>query len=204
MNRAKWLLLLCLAFSGAVASAEERFVLQGDLIVLNGDIVAAEETQDADTLRAMVRSNPGVTKIVLSNAFLPTMAALEVAAVIHDMGLATEVTSQCTDACIYMFVAGAPRTLAEGARIGLRRRTVPVSFLQETFEEEKLRYGWADEYGQAAYMYDRGQSDMRRALIHLLEHGVTLDFALQIFAAPREDMWWPSRDRLIEGKVIDR
>jgi hypothetical protein len=204
MNRLALLLPLYLSFSGADASAEERFVLQGALIVLNGDIVAADDTQDADALRAMVRSNPGVTKIVLSNEFLPTKAALEVAAVIRDVGLATEVTSQCTDACIYMFVAGSPRILAEGARIGLRRRTVPVSFLQETFEEDKLRHGWADEYGQAAYMYDRGQSDMRRSLEHLLGHGVGLEFAIRIFATPREDMWWPSRDALIEGGVIDQ
>ncbi len=55
---------------------------------------------------------------------------------------------------------------------------------------------------QAAMMYDRGQSDMRRALLHLVEHGVTLDFALRIFATPREDMWWADRGELVEVGVI--
>lgn len=56
--------------------------------------------------------------------------------------------------------------------------------------------------GKAAMMYDRGQSDMWRALLHLVEHGVTLDFALCIFATPREDMWWPTRGELVAGGVI--
>jgi hypothetical protein len=40
---------------------------------------------------------------------------------------------------------------------------------------------------------DRGQSNMRWALLHLVEHGVTVDFALRIFATPREDMLWPGK-----------
>ena len=43
---------------------------------------------------------------------------------------------------------------------------------------------------------------MHAALQYLTEHGVTLDFALRIFATPREDMWWPDRKSLMDGGVI--
>ncbi len=43
---------------------------------------------------------------------------------------------------------------------------------------------------------------MYTVLLHLVEHGVTLDFALRIFATPREDMWCPDRDALVEGGIL--
>jgi hypothetical protein len=103
-----------------------------------------------------------------------------------------------------MFVAGKERVMGDGVKLGLRRRVVDASYLRDAYPEQALQYGWADEFGQAAMMYDRGQSDMRWALLHLLERGVTLDFALRIFATPREDMWWPDRDALVEGGVVNR
>lgn len=49
---------------------------------------------------------------------------------------------------------------------------------------------------QAAMMCDCGPSDMRWSLLYLMDHGVSLEFALRVFATPRDDMWWPKRDEL--------
>lgn len=189
------------AFSG-MAAAGERVVLDGQAILMEGSASPDDARDDAEALRALARANPTVTKVVLSGEFLMTGAAIEAARVIEDFRLATEIRSQCTDACIYLFVSGKPRILAEGARIGLRRRMIGADVLRDGFEAGRARYGWQDEFGQAAMMYDRGQSDMRWAVLHLVERGVSLEFALRIFATPREDMWWPKRAELINSGVV--
>jgi hypothetical protein len=46
---------------------------------------------------------------------------------------------------------------------------------------------------QAAMMYDRRPSEMSTALLHMVEWGVPLGFALMVFATQRENVWWPLR-----------
>lgn len=194
--------MLMLWATAGSAFAEDRLAVIGDAIILNGDIQPSGKLQDASDLGSLIRANPAIRKVILRGRFLAGAPALDAAAVIEDMGLATVIEDQCTDACIYMFIAGKPRSMAAGAKIGLRRRTVSANQLKEWFEADKLRYGWQDEFGQAAMMYDLGQSDMRWAVLHLVDHGVLLNFALRIFSTPREDMWWPKRAELIKGGVI--
>jgi hypothetical protein len=190
--------------SAGVMHADERVNLVGSAIRFDGSVAGDDVEADANVIRELARANPDVAKIVLTGGFHMTGYALDVAHAIKELGLTTEIVGECSDACIYMFVAGKERVLGDGARLGLRRRVVDVGYLRDVYPEQALQYGWADEFGQAAMMYDRGQSDMRWALLHLVEHGVTLDFALRIFATPREDMWWPDRDALFEGGVVDR
>ena len=57
---------------------------------------------------------------------------------------------------------------------------------------------------QAVFMYDRAQNDMRDALGFLLDHGVALDFALEVFDMPRQDFWTPTREELVAGGVVGR
>lgn len=185
--------------------AGERIALEGSAIRYDGDAASNDAiSQDAKVIRELLQRNPETSKIILVGDFLMTGFALEVARVIEDFGLATEVVGECDNACIYMFASGRPRVLGDGARMGLRRRIMDASYLREVYPEDAQYYGWADEFGQAAMMYDRGQSDMRRALLHLVQHGVSLDFALKIFATPREDMWWPTREEMIAGGVIGK
>jgi hypothetical protein len=196
-------LAFALVLLGACAvHADERIAIVGSAIRYNGSVAGDGVEADANVIRELTRANPNVAKIVLTGAFHMTGYVLDVAHAVEELGLTTEIVGECTDACIYLFVAGKERVLGDGAKLGLRRRVVDVGYLRDVYPEQALQYGWADEFGQAAMMYDRGQSDMRWALLHLVEHRVTLDFALRIFATPREDMWWPDRDALVEGGVI--
>ncbi len=202
MNNLKLLAFVMACCISVPAYADLRLQVTGNTLTLNGDIEPAAALDDANALRSLIDANMSLNKIVLTGSFPKTGAAMDVANVIDDMGLATEVTGKCSEACIYMFVSGRPHVLAEGARLGLRRRTLDVEYLRESFEAGKARYGWSDEFGQAAVMYDRGQADMRWSLLHLTRHGVSLDFALRIFATPREDMWWPEHGELVSSGMI--
>lgn len=201
-------LLACafLVSSMGPLNAGDRISLEGNIIRYDGNIDdgtdQSEGGNDANLIRELLRSHPDIWKIVLTGSFVATNDGLQVACIIDDFGLDTEVEGKCSHACIYMFVSGKPKILGSGAMIGLRRRAMDANRLRETFTAGAENFGWADEFGQAAMMYDRGQSDMRWALLHLVQHGVSLDFALKIFSIPREDMWWPTREELVEGGVI--
>lgn len=202
--RTSALAVLFAVMSVGSVQADERIALVGSAIRYDGSVAGGDIEQDANVIREMARANPEVTKVILTGAFHMTGYALDVAHAIEDLGLTTEIVGECTDACVYIFVGGNKRVLGDGAKLGLRRRVVDVGYLRDVYPEQALQYGWADQFGQAAMMYDRGQSDMRWALMHLVEHGVTLDFALRIFATPREDMWWPGKAELVEGGIIEK
>ncbi len=53
-------------------------------------------------------------------------------------------------------------------------------------------------------MDDRAQTDLRDALSFLLDHRVSLDFALRVFDTPRQDVWTPTREELVAGGVIGK
>ena len=200
---ALWLLV---GTNALYASDAQRMVVDGSAIVFKGD-VAPEFGEDglADDyqhLLDLAAANPEVTKIVLTGSFPATRFAVEVARGIESLGLATEIVGECTDGCVYMFVAGKQRTLGKDGRLGLRRMTIKASQLREQFEYDQAYYGWQDEFGQAAMVYDLGQSSMYWALQYLIARRVSLDFALRIFATPREDMWWPEREEMVVGGVL--
>lgn len=207
MNRiAVGLIALCIP-SVVLADDTRMLSVQGaELHYQGAQTVAAAEAKavsDAVAIAELVRSNPAIKTLVLSGAFPLTNDAFDVARMVEDMGLATKVDGECSDACIYIFVAGAKRELPEGAKIGVHRRTISAEYLSESFEAGQAKYGWKDAHAQSAMMYDRGQSDMRWAIEWLMDHGVSLDFALRMFATTREDMWWPDRGELIAVGVID-
>ena len=200
--------LVLAIWAGCPARADERISLDRNSILYDGSAPHADgdtgAKRDTNVILEMLRANPSISNIVLSGDYHNTTNALHVAHVIEEFNLTTEIANECINACIYMFVAGKQRVLAEGAQLGLRRRIVDADFLREVYPEDKLEYGWEDEFGQAAMLYDLGQSDMRWAILHLMQHGVTLDFALRIFETPREDMWWPNSGELMSGGVIGR
>lgn len=188
----------------ALGEARERISVEGAAIVYDSGVEVLDESApaDADVLRHLLASEKAIRRIILTGTFAKTGGALDVARVIDDFDLDTEIRDECTDGCLYMFVAGEKRLLQKGAKLGVRRRMVSAEYVKDNFEERKARYGWEDEFGQAAMLYDVGQSDMRRSLLYLMDHGVSLEFALRVFATPREDMWWPERAELVEGGVI--
>lgn len=209
MNRlAAWMLAVCMPSLAAAGDEARKLTVSANELHYEGaQSVAAsssERLSDAVAIAELVRGNPSITTLVLRGPFPLTGDAFDVARMVDDLGLATKVVGECSNACIYIFVAGSKRELPDGAKIGVHRRAISAEYLGESFEAGQQKYGWQDAHAQAAMMYDRGQSDMRWGIKWLMDHGVTLDFALRIFATPREDMWWPNAEDLVEGGVIEK
>lgn len=159
---------------------------------------------DADAIGTLLREHPEVRRVVLSGDFSMTRDALDVARVVADFGLDTEVRGTCSGGCLYILAAGKTRSLAKGGLLHLKRIVIPSEDLRQQFDHQKATYGWEDEFDQAAFMYDRAQNDMRDALGFLLDRGVSLTFALRVFDTPRQDFWTPTREELVAGGVIGR
>ena len=195
-------LALLLALWALPVMAEMR--VDGDALIYEApaENYAVDRPSDADHMGKLLRANPKVSHLVLSGSFRITRDALDVARVVADVGLDTEVQGECSEGCLYILVAGKTRTLAKGGLLHLRRIVIPTEVLRAQFDHQKASYGWADEFGQAAYMYDRAQNDMRDAMGFLMDHGVHLDFALQVFDTPRQDFWTPTRAELVAGGVV--
>lgn len=196
--------ILALLFALCALPVMAEIRVEGDALIY--DTVTSgyvlNRLSDADAIGTLLRDNPKVRRVVLSGNLSMTRDALDVARVVADFGLDTEVRGECSEGCLYVFVAGKTRTLAKGGFLHLRRIVMPVADLRVQFDREKEIYGWDDEFDQAAFMYDRAQNDMRDAMGFLLDHGVHVDFALKVFDTPRQDFWTPTREELVAGGVV--
>ena len=198
------IIALLVALWALPASADIR--IEGDALIYDAPAYGynPNRASDADAIGTLLRTHAEIKRIVLVGDFWITRAALDVARVVDDFGLATEVRGECSEACLYILVAGKTRTVAQGAQVHLKRIVMPADILKAQFAGQKASYGWADEFGQAAFMYDRAQNDMRDGLGFLLDHGVSLDFALRVFDTPRQDVWTPTREELVAGGVVEK
>lgn len=203
-HMALWLFVSLPAFGGD----GRQLAVHGSELHYSGpqtlEAARAEARSESQAILDAVRANPLIKTLVLSGPFPLMGYAEDVANAVEDLQLTTTIAGQCSDACIYIFVAGKARDLPVGAKIGMRRRVLPASYSREAYERDKETYGWQDEFGQAAMVYDLAQSNMRWMLLYLMRRGVSLDFGLKIFATPREDMWWATREELVAGGVIEK
>ena len=192
-------LALLLALWALPSMADIR--IDGDALVYDGP---TSHASDAGAISALLGVHAEVRRIVLSGEFGVFRQALDVARVVDDFGLDTEVHGSCTEGCLYILAAGKTRTLAKGGLLHLRRIVVSADAISKQFDHLQASYGWKNEFAQAVFMYDRAQNDMRDALGFLLDHGVSLDFALQVFDMPRQDFWTPTREELVAGGVVGK
>ena len=179
--------------------------IDGDALIYDGPTnYDADRASDAQTISTLLGANAQVRRVVLSGSFGSFRNALDVARVVADFGLDTEVRGECIEGCLYILAAGKTRTVAKGGLLHLRRIVVPADVISRQFDNLQASYGWKDEFGQAAFMYDRAQNDLRDALGFLLDHGVSVDFALRVFDTPRQDFWTPTREELVAGGVVGK
>ena len=196
-------LALLLALWALPSMADIR--IEGDALIYDGPTsYDANRASDAQTISTLLGANAQVRQVVLSGSFGVFRNALDVARVVADFGLETEVRGDCSDGCLYILAAGKTRTVAKGGLLHLRRIVVPADVISRQYDNLKASYGWKDEFGQAAFMYDRAQNDIRDALGFLLDHGVSVDFALRVYDTPRQDFWTPTREELVAGGVIGK
>ena len=96
-------------------------------------------------------------------------------------GLATHVEGDCLSACTIAFLGGVDRSISPGGRLGFHRGSFP---------------GLSD-----SDMYETNR-DFRRFLLYQAK--LTPQFVDRVFATRPDDIWEPTPQELLAGRVINR
>lgn len=193
------------ATMSAATETPQRFTVNQDELVFNGDVASADPTVfDEKALGAVLRDNPNIQVVVLTGDFPVFIDAFSAAKQIEEFDVATSVRGRCSRCCIYMFVAGRTRKVLEGGYFALQRTSIDAETVKKKFTELKDSYGWLDEYQESAWLYRRAEIHMQTALQYLIGKGIDPRFALQIFETKRDVYWQPTTEQLIAANVIER
>lgn len=215
------LLLLGLLALPATAQAETRFTLDGNRLIYDtahpvdaslidpasgmtpDDTVGDIAYEDIGALRSILERHEGrldTMRLTSDGGYIE--AAYEMAAIIEDYGLKTEVHGECASACAILFAAGTERRMNRGGRIGLHPSSWGVESMRAYYEDTKDEAGWRDEFAFAEWVYDEGQRDANKLISHLLRHGVSPDFAVKVVSVGMGTMWYPTRAELEASGLI--
>jgi hypothetical protein len=129
-------------------------------------------------------------------------AAYEMAAIITDYGLNTEVQGECASACAILFSAGTERVMNRGGRVGLHPSSWGVESMRAYYEDARADSGWKDEFAFAEWVYEEGQRDANKLITHFLSRGVSADFAVKVVSVGMNGMWYPSRAEMEQAGLI--
>lgn len=198
--------------SMAPAFADTRFTIDANRLIYNtanpvdptqidpASGITAEDTvgdiayEDIDALRSILERHQGridTMRLTSGGGFIE--AAYEMAAIITDFGLKTEVQGECSSACTILFAAGTERVMNRGGRIGLHPVSWGVESMRAYYYDRREDTGWKDEFAFAEWAYDEGQRDANKMISHFLANGVSADFAIKIVAIGMGTMWYPTR-----------
>ena len=213
--------LLPLLLLATPAFAETRFTLDGNRLLYDtalpvdvtaiepGSGMTPEDTigdiayEDVATLRSILsRHADRIDTIRLTSDGGYIEAAHEMAAIISDYGLRTEVEGECASACAILFASGTERVMNRGGRIGLHPSSWGVEAMRSYYEDTREDSGWKDEFAFAEWVYDEGQRDANKMITHFLHHGVSADFAIKVISVGINGMWYPTRAEMEAAGLI--
>ena len=131
----------------------------------------------AKDFEAALSANPGLEVVHVNLHQGGVIAeARRMQQMIRDRQLTTYVSGECVSACTLVFLGGTTRLLKTYGRIGFHAYSIPG------IRTEDMAY----------------QNDSQ----DLIRLGVDAAFAEQVFAIPKDDMWYPDVEELLEANVI--
>ena len=106
--------------------------------------------------------------------------AFEINRMIRNRRLATRVDTGCASACTIAFLGGADRSISPSGRLGFHQGSFPGMGSNDMHESNR---------------------DMRRFLV---ASGVTPEFAQRVTETPPDEIWTPTPQELVAGRVVQR
>lgn len=215
------LIALTLSLLAGTALADTRFTIDGNRLIYNtanpvdatqidpdsgmtpDDTIGDIAYEDIDALRSILERHDGrITTMRLTSDGGYIEAAYEMAAIITDYGLNTEVQGECASACAILFSAGAERVMNRGGRIGLHPSSWGMDSMRAYYEDVRADNGWTDEFTFAVWVYEEGQRDANKLITHFLSRGISADFAVKVVSVGMNGMWYPTRAEMEEAGLI--
>jgi len=132
-----------------------------------------------DAVRKFLDAAPAVQIIHLNSQGGRMNEAYQLYKTIKERNLSTYTSADCVSACSLAFLAGRERYLGESGRLGFHSTSI------------------GELSGEVAKELN---DEVRQTL---KTHGVTNSFIDRALSTSPKDMWYPSKDELLEAKVID-
>lgn len=137
-------------------------------------------TSSADAVRRALDKNPAIRRVVLAGPGGRIGTAFEINRMIRNRKLATRVDTACASACTIAFLGGTDRSIAPTGRLGFHQGSFPGMGPNDMYESNR---------------------DMRRFLV---ASGVTPEFAQRVIDTPPDEIWTPTPQELLAGRVVQR
>jgi hypothetical protein len=162
--------------SDPLGKIDVKLATNGQAIVIRG--VFREGS--AFEIQNLLNVAPGVTALVLDSSGGRLIEAEKVATLVKKRDLNTYVEGNCLSACTYVFLAGKDRASTPNAKIGFHQ---PSFVGVDNAAQQSMTNSMLEKY--------------RTALLPEW-------FIKKVGATPPTDMWYPSREELIQANVITR
>jgi hypothetical protein len=134
-----------------------------------------------EQVRRALDHNPGVRTVVLAGPGGRLSVGFELYDMFRERRLATRVDDECASACAFAFLGGVERSISPGGRLGFHRGSFPGLGDNDLFETNR---------------------DLRRFLLTTAR--LALPFVDRVFATPPDEIWEPTPQELLAGRVITR
>lgn len=143
-------------------------------------VEGAYGTSSADAVRRALDKHPSIRRVVLAGPGGRIGTAFEINRMIRNRRLATRVDTGCASACTIAFLGGNDRSISPGGRLGFHQGSFPGLGPNDLYESNR---------------------DMRRFLV---ASGVTPEFAQRVIDTPPDEIWTPTPQELLAGRVVQR
>lgn len=165
----------------------------------------AEVSDDhVDPFLNILRKHTGLQKLELNSSGGSVWAANQIARYVVDYGLDTNVTDECSSACVRIFLAGRNRTMDIGAQIGFHQKFWDPEDIEDYYERWKEDENWNSVFEFAEWIYEDTQTEIYQDLAYYLSRDVSAEFAIESIRPPTDGMWYPSRKKLEDSGVLRR
>lgn len=134
-----------------------------------------------ELVRRALDQNPGIRTVVLAGPGGRLSVGFDLYDMFQERKLATRVDDECASACAFAFLGGVERSISPGGRLGFHRGSFPGLSDNDLFETNR---------------------DLRRFLLYAAK--LAPRFVDRVFATPPDEIWEPSPQELLAGRVINR
>ncbi|CUH82488.1 hypothetical protein [Tropicibacter naphthalenivorans] len=188
------------------ASDNPKFDVVDQTLIYDTDRAKASIDQeivveDLDVFLDLLREHDGITTVQLNSTGGSIWAGREIARVVMDFELDTRVEGECSSSCTQIFLGGASRVLARGAKLGFHQSSWSSDSIKTYYENWREDEGWDTPYDFGSWLYKDTQSEVYKGLTFMISRGVDPEFAIETIRL-RNTMWFPTRSELRAAGVL--
>lgn len=181
----------------------EKFQVKGAVLIYDTEKQHGEiRDEDIATLKKTLTAHPEITELRLNSTGGSVYAGSEMAWIVMDYELDTQVDGECISACVDLFLAGKRRRMTLGSKLGFHHRSWGAEAVQKYYREWRKRKDWATPFEFGSWIYSDTQTEIYEHLTYMLARGVEPGFAIKTMQAVSSDEWYPSRLQLIASGVL--